>query len=36
LTATQDEMLKYKIATASVDVGKFLDDRFARAARSAK
>src|SRR5436190_15905285 len=34
LSATQDDMIKYKIATAKVDLEKFLDDRFARAARS--
>jgi NitT/TauT family transport system substrate-binding protein len=36
LNATQDEMLKYKIATSPVDVVQFLDDRFARAARGAQ
>ena len=34
LSATQDDMLKYKLATAQVDLPAFLDDRFARAARS--
>jgi NitT/TauT family transport system substrate-binding protein len=34
LTATQDDMIKYKIITARVDLPGFLDDRFARAARS--
>ena len=34
LSASQDDMIKYKIATAKVDLEKFLDDRFARAARS--
>lgn len=34
LSATQDDMLKYKIATAQVDLPRFLDDRFARAAQS--
>jgi NitT/TauT family transport system substrate-binding protein len=34
LSATQDDMLKYKVTTARVDLEKFLDDRFARAARS--
>ncbi len=33
LTATQDDMLKYRLATARVDLPHFLDDRFARAAR---
>lgn len=33
LTATQDDMLKYKLATAKVDLVAFLEDRFARAAR---
>jgi NitT/TauT family transport system substrate-binding protein len=36
LSATQDDMLKYKIATAQVDLRAFLDDRFALAARSAR
>lgn len=31
---TQDDMIKYKLATAAVDLPKFLDDRFARKARS--
>jgi NitT/TauT family transport system substrate-binding protein len=35
LSATQDDMLKYKLATARVDLPRFLDDRFARAAQSA-
>jgi NitT/TauT family transport system substrate-binding protein len=34
LTATQDDMLKYKLASARVDLSRFLDDRFARAAQS--
>jgi NitT/TauT family transport system substrate-binding protein len=34
LTATQDDMLKYRIASARVDLPAFLDDRFARKARS--
>ncbi len=34
LSATQDDMLKYKVTTARVDLEKFLDDRFARAARA--
>jgi NitT/TauT family transport system substrate-binding protein len=34
LSATQDDMLKYKLASASVDLPRFLDDRFARAAQS--
>ena len=34
LSATQDDMLKYKLASAAVDLPRFLDDRFARAARS--
>lgn len=33
LTATQDDMLKYKLASAKVDLVAFLEDRFARAAR---
>jgi NitT/TauT family transport system substrate-binding protein len=33
LSATQDDMLKYKLASAKVDLPAFLDDRFARAAR---
>jgi NitT/TauT family transport system substrate-binding protein len=36
LTATQDDMLKYKLATAKVDLAQFLDDRFARAARQGR
>ncbi len=32
LTATQNDMLKYGIASASVDLPRFLDDRFARKA----
>ena len=36
LSATQDDMLKYKLATAQVDLRAFLDDRFALAARSAR
>jgi NitT/TauT family transport system substrate-binding protein len=32
LRATQDDMLKYKLATAKVDLAQFLDDRFARTA----
>jgi NitT/TauT family transport system substrate-binding protein len=34
LSATQDDMLKYKLASAPVDLSRFLDDRFARAAQS--
>jgi len=34
LSATQDDMIKYKVTTARVDLDKFLDDHFARAARS--
>lgn len=33
LTATQDDMIKYKLATAKVDLPRFLEDRFARAAQ---
>lgn len=33
VTATQDDLLKYKVATAPVDLAAFVDDRFARAAR---
>jgi NitT/TauT family transport system substrate-binding protein len=33
LSATQDDMIKYKLATAAVDIRVFLDDRFALAAR---
>lgn len=36
LSATQDDMIKYKLATAQVDLRAFLDDRFALAARSAR
>jgi NitT/TauT family transport system substrate-binding protein len=36
LSATQDDMLKYKIATAKVDLPQFLEDRFARAARQGR
>ena len=32
LRATQDDLLKYKLATAPVELPAFLDDRFARAA----
>ena len=34
LAATQDDMLKYKLASARVDLPRFLDDRFARAAQA--
>jgi NitT/TauT family transport system substrate-binding protein len=34
LTATQDSMVEYKLASARVDLAHFLDDRFARAAQS--
>jgi NitT/TauT family transport system substrate-binding protein len=33
VTATQDDLVKYGIADARVDVAAFVDDRFARAAR---
>jgi NitT/TauT family transport system substrate-binding protein len=33
VAATQDDLLKYRITDARVDVGAFVDDRFARAAR---
>ena len=36
LTATQDDMIKYKVTTAQVDLKAFLDDRFARAAKGKK
>jgi NitT/TauT family transport system substrate-binding protein len=36
LTATQDDMIKYRLATAKVDLGQFLDDRFARAAKQGR
>jgi len=36
LSATQDDMVKYKLASAEVDLARFLDDRFARSARSAR
>lgn len=36
LKATQDDLLKYRIAPASVDLSTFLDDRFARAAAVAR
>jgi NitT/TauT family transport system substrate-binding protein len=36
LSATQDDMVKYKLATAQVDLRAFLDDRFALIARSAR
>src|SRR3954463_5344144 len=34
LGATQDDMIKYRLATAKVDLPRFLEDRFALAART--